>query len=139
MDKIKLVKKYRYITYFDIDFNILIYFDYDNEVLLYSLKYEDNNNGGSDYLIDYESGFNEEKVCNAIKSCMLAYVWTQINDYIEENDYSEWRVLITEDGWKLKNKLTNQWVLWNIKDYKEDYETIQSKMIKFLKLQPTTK
>ena len=70
---------------------------------------------------------------------MLDYVWAKVNDYIEENDYSEWRVLIIEDGLKLKNKSTNQWVIWNIHDYDEDYEVIQSKMIKFLKLQPTAK
>ena len=139
MNKIQLVKKYTYISICNIDFNVLIYFDYDNEVLLYSLSYEDNNYSSYDYLIEYASCFEEENVNNTIKSFMLDYVWSQINCYIEENDYSDWRILIIEDGLKLKNTSTNQWVTWNIHDYDEDYEVIQNKIIKFLKLQSTTK
>ena len=132
MNKIQLVKKYTYTTICNIDFNILIYFDYDNEVLLYSLKYEDNNYSSSDYLIDYASSFDEESISNTIKSFMLNYVWSQVNCYIEENDYNDWRVLIIEDGLKIKNKSTNQYATWNIYDYDEDYEVIQNKIMKFL-------
>ena len=133
-NKIQLVKKYTYISIYNIDFNVLIYFDYDNEVLLYSLKYEDNNYSSSDYLYEYASCFDEKNVNNIIKSFMLDYIWSIVNCYIEENDYSDWRVLIIEDGLKLKNKTTNQWVTWNIGDYDEDYEVMQNKIMKFLDL-----
>ena len=134
MNKIKLLKKYTYISICNIDFNVLIYFHYDNEILLYSLQYEDNNYSSSDYLIDYAPCFDEEHINNTIKSFMLDYVWSQVNSYINENDYSDWRVLIIEDGLKLKNGSTNQYATWNIHDYNEDYEVIQNKMIKFLDL-----
>ena len=133
MEKIKLLKKYTYITICNINVNVLIYFDYDNEVLLYSLKYEDDNYS-SDYLIEYAKSFDEENVNNEIKSFMLNYVWGQINCYIEENDYNDWRVLIIDNGLKLKNKSTNQWTTWDVDDYDEDYEVIQNKMMKFLDL-----
>ena len=136
-NKIQLLKKYTYTSICDIDFNVLIYFDYDKEVLLYSLKYEDDNT--SDYLDEYAPCFDEESINNTIKTFMLDYVWSQINCYIKENDYSDWRIFIIEDGLKIKNTSTNQWVTWNINDYDEDYEVIQSKIIKFLKLQSTTK
>ena len=100
--------------------------------LLFSLKYEDNNYSSSDYVFEYASRFDEENVNNIIKSFMLEYIWSMINCYIEENDYSDWRVLIIEDGLKLKNKTTNQWAAWNICDYDEDYEVIQNKIMKFL-------
>ena len=132
MNKIKLLKKYTYISICNIDFDVLIYFDYDSEILLYSLKYEDNNYSSSDFLIDYASCLDEEHINNTIKSFMLDYVWNQVNCYIEENDYNDWRILIIEDGLKLKNKSTNQWVTWNINDYDEDYEVIQNKIKKFL-------
>ena len=133
MEKIKLLKKYTYITICNIDFNVLIYFDYDNEILLYSLKYEDENYS-SDYLIEYAKSFDEENINNEIKSFMLNYVWSQINCYIEENDYNDWRVLIIDNGLKIKNKSTNQWTTWDVDDYDEDYEVIQNKMMKFLDL-----
>ena len=107
-------------------------------MLLFSLKYEDDNYS-SDYLIDYASSLDEERINNTIKEFMLDYVWSQINCYIEENDYNDWRVLIIDNGLKLKNKLTSQWVTWSIFDYDEDYETIKDKMIKFLKLQSISK
>ena len=132
MNKIQFLKKYTYISICNIDFNVLIYFDYDNEVLLYTLNYEDNNYSSSDFLDEYASNFDEEKINNIIKSFMLDYVWSNVNCYIEENEYSDWRVLIIEDGLKLKNKSTNQYATWNIYDYDEDYEVIQSKIIKFL-------
>ena len=133
MEKIKLLKKYTYITICNIDFNVLIYFDYDNEILLYSLKYEDENYS-SDYLIEYAKSFDEENISNEIKSFMLNYIWSQINCYIEENDYNDWRVLIVDNGLKLKNKSTNQWITWDVDDYNEDYEVIQNKMMQFLDL-----
>ena len=138
MNKIKFLKKYTYITICNIDFNVIIYFDYINEVLLYSLHYEDNNYSSIDSLIDYASSFDEEVINNTIKSFMLDYVWSQVNCYIEENDYNDWRILIIEDGLKLKNKVTNQWATWNIYDCDEDYEVVQNKIIKFLKLQSKT-
>ena len=134
MNKIQLLKKYTYIEISNIEFDVLIYFDYDNETLLYSLKYEDNNSSSSDYLIDYAPCFDEEKVNNTIKEFMLDYVWGQINCYIEENNYSDWRVLIIENGLKIKNKSTNQYATWSIYDYDEDYEVIQKTMEKFLDL-----
>ena len=134
MNKIKLLKEYTYISILHIDFNVLIYFDYDNEVLLYTLKYEDNNYNSSDYLDEYAKFFDEEKIDNIIKSFMLDYLESQLNCYIEENDYNDWRVSIVEDGLKLKNKLTNQWVIWDIYDYGKDYEVIQNKIMKFLDL-----
>ena len=133
MEKIKLLKKYTYITICNIDFNVLIYFDYDNEVLLYSLKFEDENYS-SDYLVEYAKSFDEENINNEIKSFMLNYIWSQINCYIEENDYNDWRVLIIDNGLKIKNKSTNQWITWDVDDYNEDYEVIQNKMMKFLDL-----
>ena len=134
MNKIQFLKKYTYISICNIDFNVLIYFDYDKEVLLYSLKYEDNNYSSSDYLIDYASYFDEENINKTIKAFMLDYIWSQINCYIEEKNYNDWRILIIEDGLKIKNKLTNQYATWNIYDYDEDYEVIQNKIMKFLDL-----
>ena len=133
MEKIKLLKKYTYITICNIDFNVLIYFDYDNEILLYSLKYEDENYS-SDYLIEYAKSFDEENISDEIKSFMLNYIWSQINCYIEENDYNDWRVLIIDNGLKIKNKSTNQWITWDVDDYNEDYEVVKNKMMKFLDL-----
>ena len=133
MEKIKLLKKYTYITICNIDFNVLIYFDYDNEVLLYSLKYEDENYS-SDYLIEYSKSFDEENISDEIKSFMLNYVWSQINCYIEENEYNDWRVWIVDNGLKIKNKSTNQWITWDVDDYNEDYEVVKNKMMKFLDL-----
>ena len=132
MNKIQFLKKYTYISICNIDFNVLIYFDYDNEVLLYTLNYEDNNYSSSDFLDEYASNFDEEKINNIIKSFMLDYIWSNVNCYIEENEYSDWRVLIIDNGLKLKNKTTNQYATWNIYDYDEDYEVIQNKIIKFL-------
>ena len=133
MEKIKLLKKYTYITICNIDFNVLIYFDYDNEVLLYSLKYEDENYS-SDYLIEYAKSFDEENINNEIKSFMLNYIWSEVNCYIEENEYNDWRVLIIDNGLKIKNKSTNQWITWDVDDYNEDYEVVKNKMMKFLDL-----
>ena len=132
MNKIKLLKEYTYISILDIDFNVLIYFDYDSEILLYSLKYEDANYDSSDYLIDYASSFDEENINNIIKSFMLDYLASQLNCYIEENDYQNWKVVTIKSGLKLINEKTNQYATWSIYDYDEDYEVIQNKIIKFL-------
>ena len=134
MNKFKLLKEYMYMDILDVEFNILIYFDYDNEVLLYSLKYIDNNYDTSDYLDEYATCFDEEKIYNIIKSFMLEYVASQSNCYIEENEYSEWKVVVIKDGLKLINDKTQQFVEWNIHDYDEDYEVIQNKIKKFLDL-----
>ena len=99
------------------------------------MHYEDNNYSSIDSLIDYATCFDEESINKAIKSFMLDYVWSQVNCFIEENDFNDWRILIIENGLKLKNKITNQWVAWNICDYDDDYGVIQDKIIKFLKLQ----
>ena len=130
METIKLLKKYTYTSICNIDFNVLIYFDYDNETLLYSLKYEDDSSSG-DYLVEYAASLNDDEINSTIKSFMLDYVWSQINSYINENNYSGWKVWITDSGWKLANESKNIWKAWNIYD-DEDYEVIQSKLKKFL-------
>ena len=140
MNKIQLLKKYTYISICNIDFNVLIYFDYDNEVLLYSLKYEDNEYYDNvDYLIEYASSFDEEVIYNTIKKFMLIHVWSELDKWIVLNDYKEWKIEVINDGLKLINKTTKQWATWNIYDYDEDYEVVQNKIIKFLKLQTITK
>ena len=132
MNKIKFLKRYTYISICNIDFNILIHFDYDCEMLLYSLEIEDNNYSCVDYLIEHASCFDEENINNIIKSFMLDYVRAQINYYINENNYNDWRVFVVENGLKIENKSTNQWVIWNLLDYDEDYEVVQNKIKKFL-------
>ena len=110
-------------------------------MLLYSLYFEDNNDeGGRDYLIDCATRLDEKRINNAIKSFMLDCAWSKVNRYIHENNYNDdWRVWIIDNGLKLENKSTNQYVTWNIYDYDEDYVYLQSKVINFLKLQSTTK
>ena len=130
MNKIKLVKKYTYISILHIDFNILIYFDYDNEVLLYSLKYEDNEyNDNIGYLIEFASSFDEEAINQAIQKFMLIHIWSELEAWIILNDYvDEWKIEVIKDGLKLINKKTKQWRIWNIYDYDEDYEVVQNKI-----------
>ena len=135
MNEIKYLKEYKYINICNFDFNILIHFDYDNEVLLYSLKYIDNDYGISDYLIEYANCFDEEAINKAIKKFMLIHTWSELDKWIILNDYNDWSVEVIENDLKLKNKTTQQYTVWNIYDYGEDYEVIQNKMIKFLKLQ----
>ena len=65
---------------------------------------------------------------------MLDYIESQINCYIEENEYNEWTVKAVENGLKLINNKTKQNVTWNIYDYDEDFEVIQNKIMKFLDL-----
>ena len=134
MKEIKYLKEYKYISICNIDFNVCIYFDYDNEVLLYSLKYIDNDNT-SHFLIKYATSFDEEAIDNTIKSFMKDYIANQVDCYIEENNYNEWYIITNTYGFKLINKATQQYAIWNIYDYDEDYEVIQNKIEKFLKLQ----
>ena len=140
MNKFKFLKKYTYVTISNFDFNVLIHFDYDSEMLLYSLEVEDSDYYDNiNYLIEYASSKDEDEINEAIKKFMLAHVWSEIDKWIALNDCNEWKVEVVGNALKLKNKTTNQWVTWNIYDYDEDYEVIQSKIIKFLKLQLTTK
>ena len=139
MNKIKFLKRYTYISICNIDFNVLIYFDYDSEVLLYSLEIEDNNYSSIDYLVEYATSLNDDEINNIIKSFMLNYVKSNLNCYIKESKYVNWNVEVCNDGFKLINKTTKQWATWNIYDYDEDYEVVQNKIIKFLKLQTITK
>ena len=111
---------------------MLIYFDYDCEMLLYSLEIEDNNYSCVDYLIEHASRFDEENISNTIKSFMIDYVRKEINRYINEKNYNDWKVFAVDNGWKLANDKTHQYVAWNLYDYDEDCEIIQNKIIKFL-------
>lgn len=135
MNELKYLKEYKYITICNFDFNIVIHFHYDNEVLLYSLKYIDNEYSISDYLIEYALSFDEEVVNKAIQKFMLVHIWSEVDKWIILNDYNDWKVEVVEYGLKLINKTTKQWATWSIHDYDEDYEVVQSKIIKFLKLQ----
>ena len=134
MNKIKLLKEYTYIEICDIEFIVLIYFDNDNEVLLYSLKYIDNNYNSSEYLVEYEPYFNEEKIYNVIKTFMLGFIANQINCYIEENEYSGLKVTAVKNGLKLTNEKTNQYRTWDVYDFDEDYEEMKSQIMEFLDL-----
>ena len=135
MYNIKLLKEYTYLNICDIDFDVLIYFDYDDEVLLYSLRYEDHNYCSGDFLINYAKSFDEEAFDKEIKAFMLNHVWSEVNCHIEDNDYNDWTVSTFESGLKLKNKKTNQCIVWKIHDYEDECEFIQNEMIKFLNLQ----
>ena len=134
MFKIKLLKEYTYMSICDIDFNVLIDFDYDDEVLLYSLRFEDHNSGSSDFLINFASSFDEENVNKEITTFMLDYIESQLNCYIDENEYDGWKVVVVKDGLKLINDKTQQHATWNVNDYDEDFEVIQDKIKKFLEL-----
>ena len=56
----------------------------------------------------------------------------KLNNYIDVKGYKEWYVVVIIDGLKAINAATNQYVTWNIYDYDEDFEVIQSKIMKFL-------
>ena len=136
MNKLKFLKKYTYISICNFDFNVVIHFDYDNEVLLYSLKVEDNEYYDNvNYLIEYAATFNEEAISEVIQKFMLIHIWSELDKWISLNDYNDWKIEVIKNGLKLLNKKTKQWTTWNICDYNEDYEVIQNKVIKFLKLQ----
>ena len=136
MNKIKYLKEYTYISICNFDFNVVIHFDYDKEVLLYSLKCIDNDYYDNvDYLIEYASCFDEEAINKTIQKFMLNHVWSELDKWIVLNDYVEWKIEVIKDGLKLINKKTKQYATWNIYDCNEDYEVIQSKIEKFIKLQ----
>ena len=89
MNNIKFIKEYIYTSICDIDFKMLVYFDESSEETLYSLKYENHDYGGGDFLFDYKSNLDYESTEKEIKSFMLDYICDQINCYIEENDFNE--------------------------------------------------
>ena len=132
MNKIKLVKEYTYMDVLDIEFNVLIYFDEDNETLLYTLKYVDNNYDVSEYLLEYEPCFDETKVCNVIKAFMLDYLESQLNVYIDENEYENLKVVAIKDGLKLINESTKQSETWNINEYDDEYDDMQHDIKEYL-------
>ena len=137
MFKIKFLKEYTYLNICNIDFNILVDFDCGDEVELYSLRYEDHNYNSADFLINFAKKLDEETINKEIKSFMLNYIQSQVDCYIEDNDYNDWTVDVVEDGWKLENKSANKCVVWKIKDLEDDCESAQNEMIKFLNLQAT--
>ena len=59
---------------------------------------------------------------------------SKLNNYIDLKGYKEWYIVVVLNGLKLVNSKTQQHVTWNIYDYDEDFEVIQSKIIKFLKI-----
>ena len=65
---------------------------------------------------------------------MLTHVWSDLDKWITLNDFNEWKIEVIKDGLKLINKTTNQWVTWNVFDYDEDYEVIETKIKKFIDL-----
>ena len=132
MNKIKLLKENIYLETLDIEFVKLIYFDYDEERLLFSLEYIDNNYGNTDFLVEYDEHFDEETINSKIKTFMLSYIESQVNSYIEENEYNGWTVKAVENGLKLLNDKTQQNETWDVYDLDEDYEKLQSEIMKFL-------
>ena len=58
----------------------------------------------------------------------------KLNNYIDLKGYKEWYIVVVLNGLKLVNSKTQQHVTWNIYDYDEDFEVIQNKIIKFLKI-----
>ena len=132
MNKIKLLKENIYLETLDIEFIKLIYFDYDDERLLFSLEYIDNNYGNSDFLVEYDEHFDEETINSKIKTFMLSYIESQVNSYIEENEYNGWTVKAVENGLKLLNDKTQQNETWDVYDFDEDYEKLQNEIMKFL-------
>ena len=69
---------------------------------------------------------------NINKSFMLNYVKSKLNYFIDKNNWKGWKVEVIKDGFKLINISTQQYVTWNIYDYDEDFEVVQSKIMKFL-------
>ena len=132
MNKIKLLKENTYLETLDIEFVKLIYFDYDDERLLFSLEYIDNNYGNTDFLAEYDEHFDEETINSKIKTFMLSYIESQVNSYIEENEYNGWTVKAVENGLKLLNDKTQQNETWDVYDLNKDYEKLQNEIMKFL-------
>ena len=69
---------------------------------------------------------------NINKSFMLNYVKSKLNYFIDKNNWKGWKVEVIKDGFKLINISTQQYATWNIHDYDEDFEVVQSKIMKFL-------
>ena len=133
MNKIKFLKKYKYTTISNFDFNVLIHFDYDSEVLLYSLEVEDSDYYDNiNYLIEYASSKDEDEINEAIKKFMLAHVWSEIDKWITLNDYNDWKIVIVDNGLKLINDKANKYVAWNIYDYSEDCEEVRNIIMEYL-------
>ena len=137
MNKTKLINEYTYTTICNIDFNVLTYFDEDFERELYSLKFENHDYCSGEFLIDFADKLDVETLDKEIKSFMLDYVWSQVNCFIEGEDFNDWTVWTLEDGWKLENKKANKSKTWKIHDLEDDCEPILNEMIKFLNLQQT--
>ena len=135
MFKIKYLKEYTYTTICNIDFNVIVDFDCENEVELYSLWYEDHGYCSKDHLLEFEKSLTDEQIDSEIKSFMLDYICTEVDNYIYEEDLNDWQISTTEDGWKLENKKTHRCVVWKVHDLEDDCEFIQDEMIKFLNLQ----
>ena len=132
MNKIKLVKEYTYMDTLGIEFNVLIYFDEDNETLLHTLKYIDNNYDTDGYLLEYEPYSGGNKIYNVIKAFMLDYLESQLNIYINENEYRNLKVVAIKDGLKVINEKTNQSETWNIYDFDDDYDDMQYEIMTYL-------
>ena len=115
---------------------MLVDFDEEYDKELYSLIYENHDYpGGVEFLINFADSL--ENFDKEIKSFMLDYVWSQVNCYIEGEDFNDWTVWTLEDGWKLENKKANKSKTWKIHDLEDDCEPALNEMIKFLNLQQT--
>ena len=60
------------------------------------------------------------------------YIENQISCYIDENEYSDWRVTYIKNGIRVRNVKTNQYEEWNIHDFDEEYEDFQNEIKEFL-------
>ena len=138
MYNIKFKEEYTYVSICDIDFKVLVDFDYDENKELYSLTYDNHDYPGSvEFLISFAKSLDVEVWDKEIKSFMLDYIKSQVECFMEDEDYNNWTVGVVEDGWELKNKKTNRSVIWKIHDLEDDCEIIQNEMFKFLNLQQT--
>ena len=138
MYNIKFKEEYTYMSICDIDFKVLVDFDYDENKELYSLTYDNHDYPGSvEFLISLVDKLDVEIWDKEIKSFMLGYIKSQVECFIEDENYNDWEVGVVEDGWELKNKLTNKSKVWKIHDLEDDCEPILNEMFKFLNLQQT--
>ena len=135
MNNIKLKEEYIYTSICDIDFKMLVYFDEGREETLYSLRYENHDYGGGDFLFDFVKELDYEVVEKEIETFMLDYICSQVNCCIDGSDCNEWEVSTLEDGLKLENKKTKRSVIWKINNIEDDAEFIFNEMLKFLNLQ----
>ena len=136
MCNIKFKEEYTYVSICDIDFKVLVDFDEEYDKELYSLIYDDHGCPGSvEFLITLADKLDVETWDKEIKSFMLDYIKSQVECYIEDENYNDWEVGVVEDGWELKNKKTKRSVIWKIHDLEDDCEPILNEMFKFLNLQ----